>query len=335
MKSDLLRIALATTIVASTGVANATPPVIYGKYGTRSIIVGFHNSIPTDCINSTIVAANTWNAVNADFDLKLSTASFQPRFEEQTPAFDDQNVTVQDGTPQNPNAVMVTRVRRNTATNIIENTDITVDKRRINQTGSPPVAKLSCTGLNPTPGSELDFESSILHELGHVVGLEDVVDEPSCALYYSLPPGLQRRSLCANEKQAHLTNYGKRFQIVSLANVAGPQGVDIPARIFYDGTPKFPVQRKTKIVECASGWSCSDYNGTYSSSTPSPLTFNFKCTPSTPMPTATFRWRTTLTDANGVVTNAVEHTSTCTRPAGTKVGGTSEPGGVNRIVITN
>ncbi|QWP75779.1 hypothetical protein J5226_19530 [Lysobacter sp. K5869] len=334
MKSGLLRIALATAIAASTGVASATPPVIYGKYGTRSITVGFHNSIPTDCISSTIVAANAWNMVYADFDFKLNTASFQPRFEEQTPTFDDQNVTVQDGTPQNPNAIMTTRVRVNTSTKLIENTDITVDKRRINQTGSSPVAKLSCTGLNPTPADQLDFESSILHELGHVTGLEDVGDDASCALYYSLPLGIQRRALCADEKQAHIANYGKRFQILSLANVAGPQGVDIPARVFYDGTPKFPVQRKTKIVECASGWSCSDYNGTYSSAAPSPLTFNFKCTPSSPMATATFRWRTTLTDANGVITNAVDHTSTCTKPATAKAGSAHELGGVNRIVIT-
>ncbi|MEI2430662.1 hypothetical protein RDV84_15575 [Lysobacter yananisis] len=335
MKSNLM-MAVAVVFTAFVTSANATPPVIYGKYGARSVTVGFHNSIPADCINATIFAVSEWNAVAADFDLKTKTSSFQPRYADQTPTFDDQNVTIEDGTPGDSNAIMVTRVRRNTQTKIIENTDIIVDKRRINQVGPTPVDKLNCAGLNPTPLDELDFQSSVLHELGHVVGLEDVLDDASCALYRSLNPGVKRRSLCNDEKQAYINSYGKRFQIVSIPNVTGPQQVNIPAQIHYDGTPKFPVQRKTKIIQCPSGWSCDDYNGSYSSTTLSPLTFNFKCTPSASLPTATFKWQTTLTDANGIVTNAVDHTSTCTQPTTSqKVQPNAEQQGSSRIIITN
>jgi len=95
------------------------------------------------------------------------------------------------------------------------------------------------------------------------------------------------------------------FVIDTIPNVTGPQGVNIPATINFKGYPRFTVRRATKIVTCASGWKCSDYNGTYTSNVPSPLTFNFRCNNSTPLPTATFRWRTTLTDASGIFTNSV------------------------------
>lgn len=131
-------------------------------------------------------------------------------------------------------------------------------------------------------------------------------------------PAFRDAAMKGVEKGFRLHAKGKTcepFKIASIPNVSGPQGVNIPAKIHYKGYPLFPVKRQTKIVSCAAGWSCSDYNGTYTSNTPSPLTFNFRCTNSSPEPTATFRWRTTLTDADGVVTNAVEHTSTCTTPA--------------------
>ncbi|MBX9400214.1 hypothetical protein K4L06_02755 [Lysobacter sp. BMK333-48F3] len=333
MRVVTLQLMAAAIALTCASTASATPPVIFGKYGVRSVTIGFHTSIPTDCASASIFAANEWNAAGADFDLKTTTTS-HARFEDQPLTFDYQNVTVQDGAPPNPNAIMTARVKRNTTTGIIENADIIVDQRRINQTGPQPVDKLNCAGLNPTPVNEVDFHSAVLHELGHVVGLEDVLDEPSCALYYSLPSGVRRRALCASEKQAHIANYGKRFQIVSIPNVTGPQGVNIPAQIHYEGTPTFPVQRNTKIIQCASGWTCSDYNGTYSSATPSPLNFNFRCGNSSSLPTATFLWRTTLTDAKGVVTNAVEHTSTCTSTTGAR-GTNATPKAVNRVIITN
>ncbi|MBT2745547.1 MULTISPECIES: S1 family peptidase [unclassified Lysobacter] len=104
------------------------------------------------------------------------------------------------------------------------------------------------------------------------------------------------------------------FAISSIPNVAGPQNVNIPAKVFFTGYTHFPVLRHTAIVSCPSGWSCSDYDATYQSATASPLTFNFLCSASSP--TATFRWKTTLKGADGVESNAVEHTSTCTANPG-------------------
>ncbi|WP_408950201.1 S1 family peptidase [Lysobacter sp. Hz 25] len=104
------------------------------------------------------------------------------------------------------------------------------------------------------------------------------------------------------------------FSLDRIPNVSGPHNVAFQAQVFYKGVPKFTVQRRTKIISCPSGWTCNDYNGSYTSNTASPLTFNFKCTTTGSMPTATFAWRTTLIGADGATTNAIDHTSTCTAP---------------------
>src|SRR3546814_18483794 len=65
-------------------------------------------------------------------------------------------------------------------------------------------------------------------------------------------------------------------------------------------------------VGCPDTWDCSSYNKMHTASELS-LEFNFHCAASPATPTATFQWKTTLTDADGVVTNVIQHSSTCTR----------------------
>lgn len=315
MRFRATRTALAIGAMAWAGIGHASPPNFLAKWQIDSAIVGIHSSIPPTCVQPTANAVATWNSAGANFLLFPDFIVSQPRVADQTPDYNHKNVTIEDGVPSNPLALMAARVTMNASTKVLQNADIVVDKRRI-WNNDPTQIQLSCSTATNVPPAEVDWESAILHELGHVVGIDDSQSDISCSMYFELGPGQKQRSLCVDEKQVYIDAY-KPFRIASLANVAGPQGVNIPAQIFFEGIPKFPVQRKTKIVECASDWSCSDYNGSYSTYTSSPLTFNFKCTNSSPLPTATFKWRTTLVDANGVTTNAVDHTSTCTRPAGT------------------
>lgn len=332
MESKLTRIAMATGLLAAAGSTFATPPLIFGKWDKSSVKAGFHDSVPTQCIEQTLFAATEWDQSGANFAFDVDIIGRHPRLLDQTQAFDFEHVTFEVGVPSDPNAVMTARVGSTPGTTTIVNADVVIDSRRL-QTTPTTVLKLSCEGVTAPPADKIDFQSAALHELGHVLGYAHVPDDTSCALYGSLPPGVWRRGLCPDEKQAHINNYGKRFRIVSIPNVTGPRGVNIPADVHYDGTPTFPVQRTTKNIECPSGWSCSDGGGTISS-TPSPITFNFKCSTTNPQPTSTFRWRTTLTDANGVVTNAVEHTSTCTTTTAAK-GTNAILGGVNRIIVTD
>jgi hypothetical protein len=106
------------------------------------------------------------------------------------------------------------------------------------------------------------------------------------------------------------------FALSSIPNVTGQQNINIPVQVNFTGHPPFPVLRHTAVVSCPTGWICDAYDETYTTATGSPLRFNFLCYNSDPMPNTTFGWRTTLKGKDGVVSNAIDHTSTCTTKPG-------------------
>ncbi|MEI2454616.1 hypothetical protein [Lysobacter firmicutimachus] len=325
------RMLVATALAVCGFQASAQAPVITSQWEAASVNIGFHDSVSA-CIFSSIGASNTWNRVGVDLHLQTDSLASHPRVDEQTQAYNYSHITVEDDAQLLPGALMEARIMTNSQTGTILNADIFVDRRHMNQTQG--LFQFSCDTGSSVPPDKYDWESAILHEFGHIVGFQHTYDQTGCSMYKTLKEGESRRVLCEAEKQEYIRAYGLTFRIMALENVAGPQGANIPARVFYKGTPVFPVRRETKIVECASGWECSDYIGTYTAQTPSPLTFYFRCTNTTPLPTATFRWRTTLIDANGMKTNSVDHTSTCTTPPGAIQTDSADPVGGNRIIIT-
>jgi len=128
-------------------------------------------------------------------------------------------------------------------------------------------------------------------------------------------PVFREAAMKGVEKGLRLKAEGKvcePFKIDNIPDVAGPHNTDIPAEINYAGYPQFSVEQKTESVSCPSNWNCSPYSKVHADSE-SPLTFNFRCSATSSTPTATFRWRTILMDADGVITNVIQHSSTCTR----------------------
>lgn len=332
MKSIFLRAALATAAITWAGLIHAALPTASAKHARASVISGMHSSIPPNCVEATTNAINAWNAAGANFSILPDFIVSTPRPDEQTQEYNDANVTIDDGVLQDPRALMAARVDADPATRIIKNADIRVDKRRI-RNNDPTQIQLNCSTFDPVPVDVVDWQSAILHEFGHVVGLEHDANDIGCAMYDQLGPGQIQRTLCPAEKQSYIDNY-KALRITGIPNVSGPQRVVISAKIFYAGAAPFPLTRETINISCPGGWSCGPYNGNFPVNAPSPLTFNFKCTNTGDLPTSTFGWRTTLIDANGVRTNAVDHTSTCTSPAGasSEISG-DKPKGIGRIII--
>lgn len=332
MRFSFLGIALSMGLAAFAELAHAENPTITREWQVSSIGVGFDNTISINCASPTVGATNSWNAVGADFYFQLDTFNRHPKVSLQADAFNKKNITIQRSEIiQGPNDIMTTTLPPDPAgVGNIVNADTHVNTSLLDQ------GVFFCSVGEIVPADKIDWESTVLHELGHAIGFIQDVNEPTCAMHYSMAHGQKKRVLCAAEKQEYITVYGKRLKILSIPNVTGPQQVNIPAKVFYEGVGKFPITRETVNTSCPSGWSCGPYNGNYPSSTPSPLTFNFLCYNSDNMPTATFGWRTTLIDADGVRTNSVSHTSTCTKPTGA-LGATpgNKPKGVNRIIITD
>lgn len=333
MRNKYLSSLMALGLMVAASPSRAEDPAIVMYWELPSIGVGFHDSV-NHCVSPTIGATNTWNAIGADFYFWTETIASHPRVSQQTPEFNKKNVTFETkDILGDVDALMETERTRDGATGNIINADVYVRTSLSDQGNSTPGTYI-CSVSTTVPANRYDWQTGAFHELGHVLGFKDIT-EPPCAMHRYQSIGQIKRGPCPAEKQEFLDVYGLPFKILSLENVAGPQGVNIPARIFYQGVPTFPVTRTTVNTSCPSGWSCGPYNGTYTSSTPSPLTFNFRCTNVDPMPTATFGWRTTLKDASGRVTNTVEHTSTCTRPAGTKVPNRSpDQSGQPKVIIT-
>jgi hypothetical protein len=100
------------------------------------------------------------------------------------------------------------------------------------------------------------------------------------------------------------------FKIDSIPASSGPQGSQVPYKVNYSGNPTFPVVMHFEPVKCAPGWACQ--SGTRSTtSTSSPLTFQFSCGSGSTTTTSTFkRW---LVDADGVTTAPVEVAHTCVK----------------------
>lgn len=104
------------------------------------------------------------------------------------------------------------------------------------------------------------------------------------------------------------------FAITSIPQASGPQNISIPIQIHFAGQPQFPIAIHTTPVICAPGWTCWDYDQVALSTNATHVVLNVRCNTTGTVPSATFRVRTTLTDADGVSTSPVENEYTCTGP---------------------
>lgn len=106
------------------------------------------------------------------------------------------------------------------------------------------------------------------------------------------------------------------FGISNIPDTTGPQNMPVPVEVHYVGYPQFAVKATVEVVNCPSSWNCVDFERTIADSVPSPLTYTVRCNAPSPRPSATFRLRTTLSDADEVTSDPVEHNFTCTPAAG-------------------
>jgi hypothetical protein len=131
-------------------------------------------------------------------------------------------------------------------------------------------------------------------------------------------PAFRDAAMKGVEKGFRLHAKGKTcepFKITSIPNVTIPRPGSKVVPVNFKGFPFFPVTLTIENVTCPVGHTCTGGAVSYPEWQPSPLRFTFSCNGSSDS-TTTSRWRSYLTDEDGVKTNAVEHTLTCTPASG-------------------
>ncbi|WP_050808492.1 N-acetylmuramoyl-L-alanine amidase [Collimonas fungivorans] len=113
------------------------------------------------------------------------------------------------------------------------------------------------------------------------------------------------------------------FKIDRIPDTSGMQNTYIPVEVHYQGYPQFAVTAKVEVVSCPGGWTCSGGELEYPDHEDTPLVYEVMCNGIWWSP-ATFRFKTSLSDLDGVSPAAVEHTMTCLPPG---IRGNSGTGG--------
>lgn len=191
--------------------AIAAGPVNEAQWDGPSIRSGFHLSIAdAGCVFAGLGASNSWNAVPADFAIVTDVFYSHPRVSEQTQDFNYANITIEDAASlSGPYALMEARTLVAPGGGTIINSDIYVLRARLDPASAN--GGFSCSLSDNVPQDEYDFESALLHELGHSLGFHltsEYQDDPSCAMYYGLQIGENRRELCDAERQEYIDSYG-------------------------------------------------------------------------------------------------------------------------------
>jgi len=113
------------------------------------------------------------------------------------------------------------------------------------------------------------------------------------------------------EKGYRLYKAGKTdcepLKIVSIPTTTGKFRVAIPVPVTISGNPRFPIKFETQNVKCPSGWSCTGKITTFTESPNNMVQPTYFFNVEDSKPAASFTWKSWITDADGVVSNVIEH----------------------------
>lgn len=183
------------------------------KYNMTSRPVIIYSGLPAACDDPVGRAANTWNAAGANFVFTGAGITWSQN------AYNDGtgiNIisAVLDG--YGASVTTATTIYSMASATIIADSDVKVNNDLIYYPQTTDTKKpydFWCNDIIQGPiWSMADYESTILHELGHTVGFGHRTDGTTgpCVMAASMARGTLKRSLCTDEAQKLRAVYGVR-----------------------------------------------------------------------------------------------------------------------------
>lgn len=192
--------------------AQAAPPVASAAWNQNPVPVKIHTALAPACDDPTAFAMDTWS-YDGGSQFKYSGPTFT-----ETRVMNLNNygtregrvVNIQDDDSIPSGTHMRTRVAYSAdVANQINDADVFVRYDFSYYTNSPTYAGYFCSSGTPR-GDQIDYESAMVHELGHAMGfVENYSTTTACVMYPTLRGGAVRRTLCADDRQGAINTYGR------------------------------------------------------------------------------------------------------------------------------
>ncbi len=175
MKIGIVHFVPAISLIIG-GLVKAEVPTNTGRWAGSSQHVVIQNNMPAACDAPLMSAIGTVNGVGAIWEFIHSSTDFSTSYDTQ---IDTGLTQIEDGVlPSDVPAQTVLKYSDSTETTII-GTATRINRNELFY-GPDNSGDFSCTG--PLGLAQLDYQSIITHELGHVIGLNHVSD-PSEVMY--------------------------------------------------------------------------------------------------------------------------------------------------------
>jgi hypothetical protein len=219
-----IRFIVCCSLLAAAPAAAQTNPPISEKYDVATRDVKIHDSMPIFCDSPTVAAANTINAANANIRLTNTGNIFGPEWINDNYR-EDQYINIVPATMNGygASATTATTIRYSEApywawetygqildSNIYVNHDLLYYG---SGTDTQQTYDLFCSeSFQGTIGQKADYQSVMLHEMGHALGFRHRTDGTTgpCVMAEYLARGTFKRAFCADETAKLREVYGTR-----------------------------------------------------------------------------------------------------------------------------
>lgn len=202
-----------SSVIATPAFAGAVPQATYYRAPSRAVKINL--ALPVLCDTNMSAAANTVNAIGANFQLTGTTQNYTSTYYDATQDPDFLNIQDASAMTSVMRTISWTYDTPGTPDEAIDATvHVNADRLYYDENDTVKSNDLVCgtTTTSSNIGQRVDFQSAMLHEFGHVMGMDHRTDGSTgpCVMAQYLSVGQIKRAFCSDEKGLMQGFYGFR-----------------------------------------------------------------------------------------------------------------------------